>query len=177
MSDAEFDLFIELSSALTGYDLKNDPWQMDAAEAYEKVILEKKGEAALRAVLDAYAACKADAAGDAGRLNALVGQRLMAGDGSIPALCRTILWLWYLSAWYDQPVIGAWPNIYPPGDGQGDIVPGLAYSRGLAFQVGQSHPPGYTETRYGSWGAPPPPDPGPFYPPSSPAPGGAGPAR
>lgn len=160
-------LFVELSSALTGYDLRNDPWAMDVAQVYLDKVLAMKDETALQAVLDTYSGCLKEAGGETDKLKSLMGERLM-GSGAIPDLARSILWLWYLSAWYDKPQINAWPAIYPTKEGEGEIVPGVAYTRGLAFQVGQSHPPGYSESRYGLWGAPPPSDPGPFYPPSPP---------
>lgn len=163
MSDnGTLDLFVELSSVLTGYDLKSSPTAMDMAETYLNVAVTKKGAGAVGAVLKTYQSCVRDANGNGQRLDQLIGQRLMTGSGDVPSLARSILWLWYLSAWYDRPQIGTWPHIYPEG---GAIVPGTAYTRGLAFQAGQSHPPGYTETHYGSWSSPPPPDPGPFYPP------------
>lgn len=160
--DSTLDLFVELSSALTGYDLKHSPSALDMAATYLKVAVAKKSKPAVDAVLKTYESCVLEANGDRQLLDQLIGQRLMTGLDDVPSLARSILWLWYLSAWYDRPEINTWPDIYPKGGG---IVPGIAYTRGLAFQVGQSHPPGYTETRYGSWGSPPPPDPGPFYPP------------
>jgi hypothetical protein len=163
-ADDTLNLFVELSSALTGYDLKSSPWAMDVAATYLQYAEGRKGADLMRQLLQTYGSCVSDAAGDATACQRLIGERLMNGDDPIPALARSILWLWYLSAWYDRPVIGQWPDIYPAG---GEVVPGVAYSRGLAFQVGQAHPPGYTETRYGSWGSVPPPDPGPFYPPAA----------
>jgi hypothetical protein len=163
------DLFVELSSALTGYDLKASPSALDMAVTYLDFTVAKKGQPAVAAVLKTFQSCVREANGDGRRLNQLIGQRLMTGFDVVPNLARSILWLWYLSAWYERPKINAWPDIYPDGGKivQGKIVPGIAYSRGLAFQAGQTHPPGYTETRYGSWSSPPPPDPGPFYPPES----------
>jgi hypothetical protein len=162
--DSTLDLFVELSSALTGYDLESSPWALDVAETYLAYAEQKASQEAVAQVLETYAACVHEAGDDARALEGLIGQRLMTGFTEVSNLARSILWLWYLSAWYDRPEIGPWPDIYP--ERQGDIVPGIAYTRGLAFQAGQSHPPGYTETRYGSWGGPPPPDPGPFYPPA-----------
>ncbi len=171
--DGTFDLFIELSSALTGYDLRHDPWAMDVAETYLEKVLTEKGADALKQVLDTYSGCVTEGAGDQDRLKGLMSARLMTGSGTVPDLARSILWLWYLSAWYDKPEIKPWPDIYPPKGGE--IVPGQAYTRGLAFKVGQSHPPAYSEGRYGEWGEPPPPDSGPFYPPTDPgASGNAG---
>ena len=134
--DGTFDLFIELSSALTGYDLRHDPWAMDVAETYLEKVLTEKGADALKQVLDTYSGCVTEGAGDQDRLKGLMSARLMTGSGTVPDLARSILWLWYLSAWYDKPEIKPWPDIYPPKGGE--IVPGQAYTRGLAFK--ESHP-------------------------------------
>jgi hypothetical protein len=160
------ELFLALSSVLTGFDLLADPWQQDVAEDYLRSFEDNAPKGGPEQILGAFATCRRDATGgggavDAGELKGLVATRIMAGEPPLPALAQSIIWLWYLSAWYYEPEIGAWPEIYaenptPSRLPQGSIVKGQAYTRGLGFVVGQAHPPGYTQTVYGSWSSPPP---------------------
>jgi hypothetical protein len=159
-------LFLALSSVLTGFDLLHNPWQQDVAQDYLQTFEDNAPEGGPALLYGAFTACRQGAtddggAVDAGKMRDLVAGRIMAGDPPLPSLAHSIIWLWYLSAWYYQPEINSWPEIYPMNPtpsklAQGSIVKGQAYTRGLSFEVGQAHPPGYTETVYGSWSSPPP---------------------
>jgi hypothetical protein len=61
--------------------------------------------------------------------------------------------MWYLSIWYfldqTQPITGF---------SAGQVVSMNAYVKGLAWDVMQAHPMGYSEMHFGYWADPPQPD-------------------
>lgn len=152
------DLFVSLSSALTGYDIASMPLQMDVAQAYMDKV-EKTSPDGLKKLLAAFQECAPPGA-DADAVHDAVAKQIMgSSDIELPALARRIIRLWYLSTWYtdEPPVYGPWPSVYPDGE-----VFGMeSYIRGLAFKAAQAHPPGYSEGRYGDWTPAPRPDSGP----------------
>jgi hypothetical protein len=82
-----------------------------------------------------------------------------SGD-DVKFLARNILIAWYLGAWCDTAWLRAHANKSPPPGSEAvqfEVLTANAYTQGWAWRVGQAHPMGYSELRFGYWNAPPPP--------------------
>ena len=101
-----------------------------------------------------------------GQPDAVVANLIMtASDRDIFYIAKTVMLMWYLGAWY-EPValdayIKAWRALKPtdpaPFPPPFVVISADAYTQGWAWQVGQAHPMGYSDLRFGYWsGAPTP---------------------
>lgn len=73
-----------------------------------------------------------------------------SGD-AIRYLARAIMLEWYLGAWY-APTDLAKPSPFIPFK----VISSAAYTQGWAWRVAQSKPMGYSEWTFGYWSSPPP---------------------
>jgi hypothetical protein len=63
---------------------------------------------------------------------------------------RTVILMWYLGAWYPPAGLAAYrrnPSVPAPFV----VVSSDAYTQGWAWRVGQAHPMGYSDLRFGYW--------------------------
>jgi hypothetical protein len=100
--------------------------------------------------------------------DATVAELIMAAsDPDISYIAKTVMLMWYLGAWYEPAGLAAYtktclalkptdPAPFPPPS---VVISSDAYTQGWAWQVGQAHPMGYSDFRFGYWnGAPVPLD-------------------
>lgn len=85
---------------------------------------------------------------------------MTASDPDVLYIAKTVMLMWYLGAWYEpaalasyqQAALGANPPAFPPPS---VVISSDAYTQGWAWRVGQTHPMGYSDLRFGYWNAPP----------------------
>ncbi len=75
-------------------------------------------------------------------------------DGDIAIMANCVTLMWYLGAWYFPDGLLAYKQ------GSSSFAPSVvissdAYTQGWAWKVGQAHPMGYSELRYGYWSGQP----------------------
>ena len=69
-------------------------------------------------------------------------------------LARSIMLLWYLAAWYDPDDL---PKVRSGAQVPFFVVSADAYTQSWVWRVGQTHPMGYSDWRFGYWHQSPPP--------------------
>ncbi|WP_050043542.1 hypothetical protein [Bradyrhizobium sp. LTSPM299] len=76
-------------------------------------------------------------------------------DDDSKFLARSIVLLWYLGSWYEPDDLKS--NATPPGKPGNrafvgsQVVSAKAYTQGLAWQIAQAHPMGYSNLQFGYW--------------------------
>jgi Membrane bound FAD containing D-sorbitol dehydrogenase len=79
-------------------------------------------------------------------------------DPAVKYLGRAILLAWYTGCWYEPKTLLRYNQPNPPAlpaDPQ-KVISGAAYTQGWNWRVGQTHPMGYSEWRFGYWHENPP---------------------
>jgi hypothetical protein len=140
--------FADMSAALTGFQstfLKPALDTTNLTGAYFDVATEKtKGSAAtVQTLLAAYRAIRGEPAQQ-------IADTLLETAQPTPSaqalLAQSIVKMWYTASWYE------------PGSAEmAMVVSSIAYTKGLAWQVMQSHPMGYSPFSFGYWSKPPGP--------------------
>lgn len=78
-------------------------------------------------------------------------------DPAIAYMAKTVMLMWYLGAWYAPADLQAYQaKPLPPGP-PFLVISSDAYIQGWAWRVGQTHPMGYSDWRFGYWHSAPPP--------------------
>jgi Membrane bound FAD containing D-sorbitol dehydrogenase len=147
----DLDLFITLSSALTGI-AKNrlapavDPIQI-AIEYFKQASADKAFAGLMQIIRDN----RADPAAAANKV-------ANNTDAGIKYLGRSIILAWYLGAWYDPKKLAVYnsptPGVFPLTPAK--VISPKAYTQGWAWRIAQAHPMGYSELRFGYWSEDPP---------------------
>jgi hypothetical protein len=70
-------------------------------------------------------------------------------------MARTVMLMWYLGSWYGPDGLAAYhANTSVPAPFV--VISSNAYTQGWAWRVGQAHPMGYSDWRFGYWNTQPP---------------------
>ena len=148
----DLDDFVVLSAALTGIAASKLRPVLDThgtAQTYLDLATAKDG-ATFAALMSIYRAHESQPAAE-------VAKVILEGSGTAVAyLARSIMLLWYLASWYDPdqlPVLSQGPPAFVPST----VVSADAYTQGWVWRVGQTHPMGYSEWKFGYWHSEPPP--------------------
>lgn len=75
-------------------------------------------------------------------------------DPNVTLMAQAVMLMWYLGAWYEPDALKAYKagkNSFAPSI----VISSDAYTQGWAWKVGQAHPMGYSELRFGYWGGDP----------------------
>jgi hypothetical protein len=78
-----------------------------------------------------------------------------SGD-EIAYMARTVMLMWYLGAWYNPAGLQAYhadTSVPAPFV----VISSNAYTQSWVWRVGQTHPMGYSNWRFGYWNTPPQP--------------------
>jgi hypothetical protein len=139
----DLDLFVKLSSALTGIPEaklapKRDPIQIK--RAYFDEARSDPGFAGLMQIVRDYQSSPAAAA----------DRVVNSNDANISFLGRSIILAWYLGAWYPPKVLMQTPQPSSPISPL-KVISAAAYTQSWALRVAQAHPMGYSEFRFGYW--------------------------
>lgn len=87
-------------------------------------------------------------------------------QGPVAYMAKTVTLMWYLGSWYlqdgEDPDSPAGLQTYYknvtqglPGFAPSVVVSSNAYTQGWAWKIGQAHPMGYSDGRFGYWNTPP----------------------
>jgi hypothetical protein len=143
LDPADVQLFVKLSSALTGIDAAKLAPEVDPVQVkndyYEQVKQDKDFNAAMNII-------RADPNNPGA-----AADRIM-NDPRLKLLGHSIILLWYLGAWY-EPAALATPSFQMPPK---NVVSDKAYTQAWVWRVAQTHPMGYSEWRFGYWSKDPP---------------------
>ena len=141
--------FVGLSSVLTGFstDDLNPPISPEPVAVEYLKALEANVDATL--VTKLLTTFQNIAASQPPDIDQQVEQQIL-NDPDMGPVARNIIRMWLLSIWYklDQP---------QPINGfsDGNVVSMNAYVKGLAWDIMQAHPMGYSEMHFGYWADPP----------------------
>lgn len=157
----DMDLFVGLSSVLTGID------KMKLAPALDPNNIKQvfydcansEDGAVLAQLLEIYDSCLVQ---NPATPDAVVAATVFQHSG--PAVCflaRAIMLSWYLGSWYRPADLALHhdaeplpPAALPPLSGR--VITAAAYTQGWAWNVAQAHPMGYSNFSFGYWAQQPP---------------------
>jgi hypothetical protein len=148
MPNDDFQDFAAMSAALTGFQLQFLKPALDTtnlSQAYFDYATKETQhqQATVQTLLAAYRAISSQPAQQ-------IANTLLETASQFPSsqalLAQSIAKLWYTGSWY------------PPGStDMSQVVSSLAYTNGLAWQVMQSHPMGFSPFSFGYWSEEPGP--------------------
>jgi hypothetical protein len=155
------DDFVALSALLTGIAAKQLHPDLDthgtAAEYLAYAV--QHGGASFTQLMTIYRQ-------NAGRAPPVLAELILKSSGPLIAdMAHTVMLMWYLGAWYEPAALADYvercqaasptdPAPFPPNF---VVISSDAYTQGWAWRVGQAHPMGYSDLRFGYWNGPPQP--------------------
>jgi hypothetical protein len=147
----DLDLFITLSSTLTGIAKNRLAPAVDPIQIANEYFKQASGDAAFSGLMQIIRDNRADPAAAANKV-------MNNTDTGIKYLGRSIILAWYLGAWYDPKKLAVYnspkPGVFPLTPVK--VISPKAYTQGWAWRVAQAHPMGYSELRFGYWSEDPP---------------------
>ena len=76
-------------------------------------------------------------------------------------MAQAVMLMWYLGSWYQPAALADYVKTcraaLPTATPQFLVISSDAYTQGWAWRVGQTHPMGYSDLRFGYWNAAPQP--------------------
>lgn len=87
---------------------------------------------------------------------------LIFADQSSPLayMAKTVTLMWYLGSWYDPDGLKNYYDTVTLGKqafAPSVVISSNAYTQGWAWKIGQAHPMGYSDLRFGYWNTQPQP--------------------
>lgn len=76
---------------------------------------------------------------------------------AVASMAQTVTLMWYLGSWYAPGALACYVADPTSGPPPFVVISMDAYTQGWAWQVGQAHPMGYSDLRFGYWSAAPQP--------------------
>lgn len=151
-SPSPIDLFVELSSVLTGIPQQSlapsvDPFDVKT-EYYDYA--NKQDGPNLARLLQIYSQIRGQSPQQIA--NAVFNQ-------SGPAICflaRSIMLEWLLGSWYAPADLQKWSNPSVPGPIPSVVISANAYTQGWTWKLAQSKPMGDSNETFGYWNSAPP---------------------
>lgn len=145
------DDFVALSQILTGIDKGKLHPLLDTQGTAQEYLdyATVKAPIAFAALMDLYARNRTLPADEIAAL--------VFADADTVWIARSVTLMWYLGAWYEpaalQAFVAGQPTALPPPF---VVISSQAYTQGWAWRVGQAHPMGYSDFRFGYWNVAPP---------------------
>jgi hypothetical protein len=84
-----------------------------------------------------------------------VAQRLLGPSSEVAWIARATMLMWLLGSWYEPSALEAFAAAPDRGPPAFVVISSDAYTQGWAWRIGQAHPMGYSDLRFGYWNAPP----------------------
>lgn len=146
--------FVALSSALTGIDGSKLRPALDTygtAQTYFDYAT-NHGGAQFVELMAVYQANRSKMPEEIGRII------IENTDANVTVMAQAVMLMWYLGAWYEPDALKVYVKDYQAGKrpfAPSVIISSDAYTQGWAWKVGQAHPMGYSELRFGYWGGDP----------------------
>lgn len=144
---ARTDLFLEMSSLLTGFS-RLRLLGTGMTDEYLEALDEALPAGVLDELLTAYARLPPGADREAA-----VGSRLL-GDEKLGPVARNVILLWYCASWSALPDDWRKAHGSVPGD-RNRVVSPEAYVAGLQWTAAGAHPAGARPPGFGAWAAAP----------------------
>ncbi len=142
--------FANMSAALTGFQpsfLRPFLDPVNLSGTYYDFAVSQVSQQGMDALLNAYRAI-------ATQPPQAIANTLLETGSTTPSnqaqIAQSIVALWYLGSWYKP----AYQNGGVPG-AVVQVVSSQAYTNGLAWQVAQAHPMGFSAFTFGYWSQPP----------------------
>jgi D-sorbitol dehydrogenase-like protein len=147
----DLDLFITLSSALTGIAKNRLAPAVDPIQIAAEYFKQASGDNAFSGLMQIIRDNRSDPVAAADKV-------MNGADTGIKYLGRSIILAWYLGAWYDPKKLAIYnsptPGVFPLTPVK--VISPKAYTQGWTWRVAQAHPMGYSELRFGYWSEDPP---------------------
>jgi hypothetical protein len=142
------DLFLGLSSALTGIAVERPPSQRarDVLDVKQAYYARAQRYPEFEQLLKLY-----NANSDKPDKDEIA--KIILDDPEVRFLARSIILAWYLGAWYEPADLKKPPSVPPPIPFE--VLSPTAYTQGFVWRVAQAHPMGYSEWAFGYWSDPP----------------------
>jgi len=152
-----FEEFLLLSVDLTAFD-ETELLGTGLARQYLAKVRAACGDEVVTALLEAYRAARADAAGEAGSHDRTLLDRSLRhrifSDERLGPVARNVIKLWYAGMWYGLPP--EWTDRYGAKTAaETSTVTAASYQEGLLWRAIGANPPGAKAPGYGSWAQPP----------------------
>ena len=142
---SDMDLFVGLSSALTGISSDNLAPGLDPIDIKQAYFNQAQTDPNFAQLLQIYDQNQT-------KPPAQVADIILNQSGDpIRFLGRAIMLEWYLGSWYDPAVLAKQQPFAPF-----KVISSAAYTQGWSWRVAQAHPMGYSEWTFGYWSSPPP---------------------
>lgn len=143
--------FVALSAALTGIDPSRIAPPVDPVNVRQDYFDVASRDQAFGKILDITRTAPSPAAA--------ADQVMNNSDPAIKYLGRSIILAWYTGCWYEPKTLQLYnsPNAPNTFVNPQNVVSPAAYTQGWNWRVGQTHPMGYSEWRFGYWAENPPP--------------------
>lgn len=155
MSQTPMDLFVGLSSVLTGVAQDKLAPPLDPVNIKQTYFdyAQKQAGALFTQILNIYDQNQT-------KPPAQIADIVLNQSGTdIRYLARSIMLMWYLGSWY-QPTYLQSLNSANPDQNAGPpnivVISSAAYTQGWAWNVAQAHPMGYSNFTFGYWSQNPP---------------------
>lgn len=148
---SDLDDFVALSAILTGIaadQLKPFLDTYNTAQTYLN-LAKSKALTQFTALMSVYEANKTQPPQQVGQI--ILGN----SNPDVVNMAKSIMLLWYLACWYEPSVL---PALQKNSDAflPFTVVSSNAYTQSWVWRVGQTHPMGYSEWRFGYWHTSPP---------------------
>lgn len=157
MADPDpLDDFVALSALLTGIAADKLHPELDVYQMAEDYLAyaTAKGGAAFQQLIALYSANKAQPP-------AAIAALIFADQASdLAYMAKAVILMWYLGAWYDPAGLRSYYQAAAQGQhpfASSVVISSKAYTQGWVWRVGQTHPMGYSDWRFGYWNTPPQP--------------------
>lgn len=147
-TDQDFDRFITLSAALTGFT-RSDLLGTGVGGQYYGLVFDIAGADICGELFSAFESiARRNRAGSDG-YNDAIGARILQNP-KIGPVARNIIKMWYLGNWDQMPF--PWREQYGAHPRDVDqVVSAHAYTEGLVWRAIGSHPPGAKQPGFGTW--------------------------
>jgi hypothetical protein len=164
--NSHMDLFVRLSSALTGIPATKLAPGSDPVNAKREYLTRanERCPAALEYLLQLVRKNLNASNGDEAIIAALQfdddDKTKRPADVDAKYLARSIVLMWYLGAWYEPAELKALRKDVPKDPTRVpkfEVVSSKAYTQAWALRVAQAHPMGFSEMQFGYWTRPPNP--------------------
>jgi hypothetical protein len=141
---SDMDLFVGLSSALTGIAQEQLAPTVDPLNVKQAYFDQAKTDPAFAQMLQIYAANQSKPP------DQIADIILNQSGNAVRYLGRAVMLEWYTGSWYPPA------SLQTSSPNPNNVVSADAYTTGWMWNVAQAHPMGYSNLHFGYWSSPPP---------------------
>jgi hypothetical protein len=156
MADSDpLDDFVALSAILTGVKADKLHPQLDVYETAAEYLAyaTENGGAVFGQLMGIYTQNSSQPA----TIPALI---FAEQQSPVAYMAKAVTLMWYLGSWYDPAGLKSYYDTVTQGKqafAPSVVISSNAYTQGWAWKIGQAHPMGYSDWRFGYWNTPPQP--------------------